>query len=414
MLVLLYPLACNNSLRMVHCQTLTLDGDRSLRLAAAGEYKCFSGDHLPAGLLAIAVLLLHVLLFPLVTFVYLHRHRREFISVDAVAVAIATRQRGLFAWKQRSDDSKQGASDGSSRGGGVDGPAASSPSAAVVRKSRVDVRGARDSAGGGGGMVAARWRRLWAVFLHDEYEARCFWIVHLDLLSLALLSVVIEFCAAPTLLSQAAAFAASVVAIGGVLAAKVFARPFVPSCTWKLPVQSFGLLVSLWAVIVNLCAFLLLRPDGEADTVVTSSAAVDVLSYILFALCLILAAVFLGSYVWSLRRPQERFDRPKMLMQDNPMFASPSGDVVHTAGGGGGGSAGAQASLKTGVAIAAPASTQPLPRKVSTSAASVIARTQLSPSAQLRLDDSRSAFSATLGRKKSSRQSLLGISRASS
>jgi len=66
LLSLLYPLACNKALAMVNCGS-----DFSLRSNV--EFTCYAGDHLPVGALAWAVILTHVVGFPVATFVALSK-----------------------------------------------------------------------------------------------------------------------------------------------------------------------------------------------------------------------------------------------------------------------------------------------------------------------------------------------------
>lgn len=79
------------------CLVVSLQADSSgaVVLVADPAYVCFGPTHLPAALLAMAVLLLHVIGFPLATFLYLKRKTRTGLTVKTNSVRSAVFGRGL-------------------------------------------------------------------------------------------------------------------------------------------------------------------------------------------------------------------------------------------------------------------------------------------------------------------------------
>ena len=82
LLILLYPLIANTSLTLVSCKAGTvLQGidfygqpivKRASVLRSNPGFQCYTGDHLPVGVMSWFALLSHTFAFPIVTFVYLH------------------------------------------------------------------------------------------------------------------------------------------------------------------------------------------------------------------------------------------------------------------------------------------------------------------------------------------------------
>ena len=69
-LILLYPLICNSTLGLLYCRR---NSSGALVWAQNPTFVCYEGAHLPAAVLAWLVLCTHVIGFPVVTLLYLHR-----------------------------------------------------------------------------------------------------------------------------------------------------------------------------------------------------------------------------------------------------------------------------------------------------------------------------------------------------
>ena len=70
-LMLLYPMVCNGVLNMLYCRA---NENGEYALAYNSSFRCYVGPHLPVAALAWLVLVVHVIGFPVMTFLYLRRH----------------------------------------------------------------------------------------------------------------------------------------------------------------------------------------------------------------------------------------------------------------------------------------------------------------------------------------------------
>ena len=89
-MLLLYPLACDNALSMLHCVRV---GSGGLVLSSDASIQCFTGSHTGVAGLAVIVLIAHVAMFPLLTLVYLMKR----ISQAPVLGTLWQRTWGGFA-----------------------------------------------------------------------------------------------------------------------------------------------------------------------------------------------------------------------------------------------------------------------------------------------------------------------------
>ena len=227
-LAITYPMMANSALQMINCANgvvatdiTTADSTEVVRtglvLVANPLYECYKGDHFVVGGMAWAVLFMHVIGFPLATFVYLKR-----------TVPVPAKQ-------------------------------------------------------------TKQWLAIWNNYVAGDFFPRYFWMSHVNLAVLLVLSLVLVFATAPTSSTQALAFvftAAVVIFAGGVI---VKLQPYVEKKRWKVPVKLMVLSVTLLSALVNIVYY-------GADSTGTGDAFATGLAYVLFVACLLLVIVFFVAF----------------------------------------------------------------------------------------------------------------------
>ncbi len=163
-------------IQLLHWQVHDASDDRQrFALVSNSAYTCYQGPHAAPGLLAWLTILLHVITFPALTFAYLW-YRRQFFSNDAANPTF---------------------------------PDGTAP--AIVAYASTMAKRRRSSVGGGWGPHAAGTNPFpldaWASFLEDDFQPRHFWLAHLRLGNMLLLSLLIPLASAPDMATQGGAFA---------------------------------------------------------------------------------------------------------------------------------------------------------------------------------------------------------------
>ncbi len=282
LLLLLYPLVSQTAIELVACRSVTdlLDDGDVLQPAATSRlslivnpvYTCFEGYHLLPGVLAWVTIACFVAAFPIGSLVYL--------------IMLTSRRASPTQLPSTSAINPLDASTKASTALTTASPGASAAKAAPLPAPA--------------SLFSDRVTRVWSSIVQSDFEARYFWMVHVRLAALLVLTVLIVEGDSPSIAMQAVVFVVTAAVLVVQLLLLLLLQPYTDDCVWKLPVDALMLVVSLVAALTNLLWYAAL--ENGVGSVPPLEAAAEGLSYLVFALCVLLVVVFVIAFRRALVR----------------------------------------------------------------------------------------------------------------